>query len=262
MKKFLASILVAAAAAPSMAGIVFFDYADIRLTFSAGSGVLSAFDHAGTSLKANLRNDADVVVDQANIANPASFNVLLSAAVVNPAGLDNISMTGSIGGTDTDLVNAYDANFANSIFGGDLDGITFAAGVLTVSGNLSTMFGSSILTDPGAGDWIFKGTDDIPTGVGSDGFSNQFTVSAAQRAGYDNGTVFVLEISLPVFGDGSSTLGFTNADDFFAAALLHGGFDSTGGDMKIRITPVPAAAVLGLLGLGAVAGLRRRFAKN
>jgi MYXO-CTERM domain-containing protein len=261
MKKFLASILVAAAATPAMAGIVFFDYADIRLAFSAGTGILSATDHAGTSLKANLRNDADVVVDQANIASAAAFNVLLSAAVVNPAGLDNISMTGTLGGTDTDLVNAYDAAFANAAFGSDLDGVTFAAGVLTISGNLSTLFGTSILTDP-AGAWVFKGTDDIPTGVGSDGMANQFTVSAAQRDGFDNGTVFIIDISVPVFGDGSSTLGFTNADDFFAAALLHGGFNSTGGDMKIRITPVPAAAVLGLLGLGAVAGLRRRFAKN
>lgn len=261
MKKFFATMLVAAAAAPSMAGIVFFDYADINIAFNAGSGVLSVADHAGTSLKANLRNNADIVQDQANIASAANFNVLLSATVVNPAGADNIGMSGVIGGTDTDLVNAYDANFVNSGFGADLDGVTFAAGVLTINGSLSTLFGTSILTDPGAGDWIFKGTDDLPGGAGLDGLSNQFTISAAQRDAYDRGTVFVLEISLPVFSDGTSTLGYTNADDFFAAALLHGGFSSTGGDMKVTITPVPAAAVLGLLGLGAVAGLKRRFAK-
>jgi len=263
MKRLLTmAASLAIMAAPALATSVFFDYADIRLTFDANTSVLQAADHAGTSVKANLRDNADNVMDQANIASAANFNVLLSAAVANGGGLDDMALAGSMAGSDIDLAaDAYKAAFNSAAFGADLDGVTFAGGILTINGVLSP-FGaaSSILVDPVAGDWIFRGTDDLPTGVGADGQADQFTVTAAARDGFTDGTVFVLEISLPTFRDGASTLGFANADAFFAAALLHDGFDSTGGDMKINITPTPGASALGLVGFCLLSRLRRQVA--
>ena len=258
-RKLLAIASALAMSGSALAANVFFDYADILISFSTG-GTLTVADHAGTSLKANLRNNADVAVDQANIGSAADFDVLLTASVSNPAGLDNIGMSGSLSGTDDSLTNRYESDFMNTAFGADLDGVTFAGGILTIRGVLDPLgLASSILTGP-AGDWIFAGTDDAPIGLGLDGVADQFTVAAASRDSYTTGTVFVIDISIPVFGDGSSTAGFTNADDFFAAALSRDGFTSTGGDMKINITPTPGAALLGLAGLAAVAGLRRRVA--
>ncbi len=262
MKRVIPTVAVMAGvlmmAAPANAGILL-DYADILIDFDHATGKLTVVDHAGTSLKATLRDNADVVLDRADIASAASFDVLFDALVSNPAGADNIGISGTLAGTDTDLgSDAYKGSLGNLAGGlGGADGIAFVGGILSITTKLSGI-GGSILLDPVAGDWIFSGTSDFPTGVGSDGLSDQFTVADAQRDNFTTGKVIVIDIAVPVFGDGSSTFSFGNADDFFAAALTRDGFMSDGGDMKVTIVPAPGAALLAVMGMGMVGWIKRR----
>ncbi len=236
-----------------------FDYSDIVIGFDAGTSVFSISDHAASSLKATLTDGTESVADRADIADAASFDVWLSAMVVNPAGLDNISMGGSLTGTDINLGSpaAYEAAFANSMFGPDLDGIAFSGGILSVYGLLSPN-GGPILADPAAGDWVFMGTGDAPTGAGSDGANNQFTIPESMRSAFTSGSIFALDIAIPTFGDGSSTNLAANGDEFFALAAEHGGFSSTGGDFKVGLVPEPATSLLLILGALMVGKKNRR----
>ena len=250
-------------ASPANAGTLF-DYADIKITFDDATGKLTVVDHAATSLKATLRDAADVVLDRADIGSATSFNVLFDSTIVNPAGMDNIGISGTLAGTDTFLgADAYKGSLGNLAGGlGGADGIAFVGGILSITTSLSGI-GGSILLDPAVGDWIFTGTTGVvgaePDGDGSEPGAFTFTIDAADRANFTTGKVVVIDISVPVFGDGSSTLGFTNADDFFAAAVANDGFMSTGGDMKVSIVPAPGAALLAVMGMGMVGWIKRRF---
>jgi hypothetical protein len=253
----LASLCLVCAPLASAQQEILFDYTDVRVMFDAGSSGMSVADHVGTSLIGSLFDASDTLIDRANIASSAAFDMVFSPTITNPGGLDDISLAGSVSGTDTDLgPDAYLADVMNMGDGGDADGIIFSGGVLLVRGVVSGPGGMSILRDPLAGDWVFKGTSDSPVGAGSDGTSNQFTIGAADRGAYQSGALVFIDIFVPNFRDGTSTLSITNADDFFAQATAHDGFDSTGGDMKLTIVPEPASAAL--FGIAGLLGLRRR----
>lgn len=258
-------------AAPLPAGqTVHIDYASLDVSYNAITGVLSVVDNPGSSAFAKILDGGGTAVDSADIYNaaitpPPTFDVDLSATVVNPAGFDNISLTGgTLLGTDTLTLLASPsiaADAVNTAFGADADGITYAGGVLTIHGKLSTILGNaSILLNPAAPlAWTYKGEDDTLTGPGSDTVADQITVTNPSRDEYDAGTLYVLQISLYDYGDGT-TITAANADDLFADAAFHEGFSATGGDMKIDVIPAPAAVLLGLMGLGLVGWRMRKYA--
>jgi len=214
---------------------IHFDYADVQVALTGPT--LTIQDHAGTSLQgSDFDISTDTLIDRANIPDSAAFDLLLSAAVANGGGSDDISLAGTIAGSDIDLgPNAYAADFTNAGLGADLDGVTFFAGVLVIHGSLTGQAGGSILVDPVAGDWTFNGLDDSPSGVGADGVADQISVAQASRGSYRSGATVFFDISVPRFRDGTSTTGISDADTFFAQAALHDGFESTGGDLKLTI---------------------------
>ena len=103
---------------------------------------------------------------------------------------------------------------------------------------------------------MFAG-DAVGTAPGLDGIADQITIGSAIRGEYQTGILAILEITLGTFADGTSTAGL-NADQLFAQALLHGGFNSTDSQLQLNVIPEPTAALLGVLGLSGLAWLRRR----
>ncbi len=222
----------------SAADSLSFSYADVRVVFDANTSTISILDIPATSLKSSVRDSLAVVIDRANIALASDFDVLLEAAVTNPAGVEDLLFDGTISGTDVNTTLAapsFAAAYANLAVGTDLDGVTFANGVLRIFGSLSTLAPPSSLVNPTSGDWTFEGTDDVPAGAGSDLVSKQISVVDADRDFYGAGTLVFFDIVLPVFSDGTSTAGSADAEALFDDALIHGGFDSTGGDLRITI---------------------------
>lgn len=241
-----------AAAAGGLAGVgqavaqtpeeITYNYADVRIRYDAASGALVVEDHAGTSLRSSLRDAGGVVLDQANIPLASNFNVSLSGTVSNPAGSEDLFYAATLAGSDLDLSeDAYRGDFLNGSMAPDVDGFTFVNGILFIRGSLEGASSGSMLIEPaGPGDWVFKGSDDVPVGPGLDGLAAQYTVSGATRGQYKTGTLLYLDIVVNSFADGTSTAGILNADAFFTQAALHGGFESTGGDLQISIVRSPS----------------------
>jgi hypothetical protein len=232
-------------------------YADVEVSFDAAASTFSIVDHAGTSLRSMIVSPGDQVLDRANIPLADFFNLELIANLTDGGGLDDLSLSGTISGSGLNLSEtAYQASLSNTPFSGDADGITFFAGILRLQLSLTGVEGASILVDPAGGDWIFEGLDDAPLGPAKDGAANQISIPSASRGFYTTGRGLFVDIAIPNFGDGSSTAGSNNADDFFAQAAQRGGFTSHAGDLQLMIVPEPAS--LAVLALGAVAALRRR----
>jgi len=252
------AVALCLAAAPATADLTTkFDFDSVSVGYS--DGILNIVENATTTLDARIIDTSfpAMPVDVTKILDPSLFDLYLTATIVNPAGMNNIAFAdATLRVTDTVSTLAAPsilADVSGASSPGDPDGVTFYSGILTVYAVLNRVVGNdSILLNPTSGDWTFAGTSS-PLGAGLDGVLNRITVGASQRNNYDVGTVFVLETELTAFGDGTSTLGITNADDLFAAADIHDGFQTFSGDIKVDIVPSPGAGLLGLIGLGVVA---------
>ena len=142
------------------------------------------------------------------------------------------------------LKDATDTQVASAAF--QSENIYAGFGVFFFSGSLDNPGG--ILT-PTGGDWIYEGTpsatpDDIlGTGdFGLDGVDGRATLG--NPAAYTDGSLFDFQIN-GYMGD---------LDQFFSEDQ-----SATNSDMDVYVVPAPAAAMLGLIGLGSFGMIGRRF---
>lgn len=260
---------LALSAGAALAQTVKIDYSGVSVRFNPGTSTLTVQENQGSTAKAFLLDSTGVVVDRADVDNGTPgghFFVRFSATVANGAGVNDVGMTGTYTATDTvqSLANpSLAADLVNgNVSGADADGVTYGNGVLRIEGFLAAIGGNdSILLNPAPGTWAYVGKTDTPVAGGSDGVNNQISVPDPDRSLYDQGVFAVLEIALTHYADGSA-IGNVDADTLFANALSHGGFNTTTGDVKVAIVPIPApaAVLLGMVGFGALSWFRRRLA--
>jgi hypothetical protein len=135
----------------------------------------------------------------------------------------------------SDRVKAEFVSSSVSVQGGNLD----------IAGSLKTVAGATSVLVPGSDPWTFKGEGGSG---GADTVVDTITVPSNVDQ-YLGGTVVVMHYALPV--------GIGSLEDVFSLAT---GTDVLRGDLDVTITPVPAAVLLGMLGMS-VAGFKlRRFA--
>ena len=157
------------------------------------------------------------------------------------AGVENWSATGDLWLTDNTSGNRIEADFVSSniYIGGTSGNELFIAGSLNPFGT-----NEAILVDPGSGNpWTFAGEHDSLFDGGQDGWDNQVTVPLWES--WDHGSVIVMHYNV----------GTNSLDTLFGTYSPSGGYIN--GDIDMTLAPIPAAVVLGLLGLG-VAGLKLR----
>jgi hypothetical protein len=227
-------------ATPALANLVVtYDLADAVLNFTQSTNTLKVTQTDDSDLRMKLIDDVSyATLDSALAGGGANFDFELVLKMVDEAGINNWSASGDLLFTDTDGgaggVNAHVES----------DSITIADDYLTIAGHLSNIGANpSILMTTNPGDpWKFHGNGSNPT-PGADGVAQQITVS--NPLSYDGGTLVTLRFGV------SGAL-----DTFFSTDR----FDLTGGEVKGSIVPVPAAVLLGLLGLGAAALKLRKHA--
>jgi len=171
-------------------------------------------------------------------ANQANFDLLLDLQLVQ-LGPNNWSATsGSLKFTDTNRAsNAVEAAV-------DVYEIVVDSDELRIRGHMTNLgTNTKILVNRGD-PWKFVGNDETGDAGDADGTANQVTMYGPEN--YDIGEVLTVKFGVGVDLD-----------------TLFGGVDNQtllGGEVKGQVVPVPAAVLLGFLGLGA-AGLKlRKFA--
>lgn len=238
-------------AAPAMADLaLLFDIDGTEMTYSSGTATISL--QSGATLMTKLM-DGIVTNDTANIDNGDgdSDTFLLTATLnfTNEPGVDDWSASGSIQIMDLSGINVIDAYFQSSdipfTFSSDdvylTPGPTPGTAFLNIDGYLSPNTAPAILVDPTpASNWTFQG--EASASNGSDGVPDQITVQNWQQ--WDAGTVISFHYVI-----------FQNSLD----TLFASDFTGVNGDIDLTITstPVPAAVLLGIIGLG-IAGLKLR----
>jgi hypothetical protein len=235
MKKMIfIAVACACVATPALADIITYDMSNASLDYTVSTQRLLVQDTSVSLLSLELDAPGGIARDDALIFNMVANFDLAVDLTMTQLGPNIWSGTGAL--TFTDLAtgsNAVEAAITTT-------SIVATGNSLEIRGALSPLAGTSILVNRGD-PWTFAGSFGSG-GANADGVPGQITVS--NPGSYDGGDILTLKFGY----DGTVDQFFLNPQDL------------TGGEVKGAIVPVPAAVLLGFLGLGA-AGLKlRRFA--
>ncbi len=248
MKNTFLCVLVSIAAlclsaAPAMADLqVYIDIDGTKMTVDGdtnqGTIELNNGGFKAPTIDAWLQDgQTSAPLDLATIDNGTFDGLSVALQFVESGGV--WSASGDLTLTDITGVTKVAATFSSfsvTIHGDDLD----------IEGALSPVLGpSSSILLPSLDPWIFEGNAGaVP---GADSTINQITVPANVDS-FDSGNLLVMHHTLPV--------GLRSLEQLFAT----GERTLTQGDVDITVVPVPAAVLLGMIGLGAVGVRLRKFA--
>jgi len=194
--------------------------------------------------------DANIFVNGSQTDNTKIYNdIFLSPDATFNAGMtlnltqistNNWLATGTLFVTDATLTNRIDATFTSTNMWFDLQRGINIDGVLVDNTPPAILVGP----DP----WTFQGeTESITPAGGSDSTANQLTLTNWPM--FDIGTIMTMH-----FGGVTAT----TLDGLFTVSSPVGGY--THGDIDIKIVPIPAAVLLGVIGLGVVGLKLRKYA--
>ncbi len=237
IKLLVLAIALCLSAAPAMADMVTYDMGIATLDFTQATNNLLVQETSLSMLYLEFDDLGGVALDNVAIIGGDNFNLTLDLTM-NQLGINNWSASGSLKFTDTDATsNAVEA--AVQSYSVKADGTS-----LQIVGSLSPQNPPpSILVNRGD-PWVFVGNTD-GGGADADLTANQITVFNPES--YDGGTVWTIKF------------GMTDSLDVFFGTT---GQDRhlTGGEVKGSVVPVPAAVLLGILGLGVVGLKLRKYA--
>ena len=239
----LSLVVMCLAAAPAMADLVLkYDLSAAQLTYTSDTKQLSVTETIYSDLEVRQSDNTTLaVLDNAKISGYNNFDFLLDLTLVDQAGIDNWSATGSLKFTDTSTANnaveaavqSYNIERAGS------GGVSY----LVMQGYLVNLGSNSSILVNRDDPWVFVGDQETGEPGDADGTANQVTMY--NPLSYDDGEVLVVR-----FGMGNITL-----DDLFSEDRT-----LTGGYVGGEIVPVPAAVLLGVIGLGVVGWKLRKYA--
>ncbi len=232
------------ASAPATADLyVGFDLDNAALSYQAAGNTMSIVGKSGSTLTVERLDDGDppwTWRDSATVAGSAAFS--LDLTFTDLPGTDNWSAAGTLTLTDNNA-NVTQASFTSISV--EINEIGSDAH-LDMEGYLSPVSGNDwILLDQGGNAWVFEGTGDLG-GNNDDGVSNQITMNP----GSDGGTLWTFDFDVV----------YMSEDTFFGSDRASGDSATGWGNVEGSIVPVPAAVVLGVIGLGLVGWRMRKYA--
>ncbi len=237
------------ASAPAAADLyVAFSLDNAALDYTAAGNTMNIGSTSGSTLTLQKKDDAEApwtYKDSATVA-ASDIGFLLDLTFTDLAGTNNWSAAGTLTMTD-EAGNVTQASFTSTKIEISAIGWTHH---LDIEGLLSPASGnSSILLDQGGNAWAFEGTGDLG-GNNDDGVSNQITM--IDPAAYDSGTLWTFDFGVAEMGE----------DTFFGSNRASGDVATGWGNLSGSMValPVPAAVVLGMIGLGLVGWRMRKYA--
>ncbi len=254
-----------AAAAPAQATAIgyVFDFSTCAFNYAVGAGPngkvgtitinddelygslmsLSKLDLGADKAVGGGGGNADTDVDRAKNIDGSTFDVQLIADVIKVAA-NNYRLEGTLKITDTGSTLANPRVMAAFVS----NTVSLASGYFLYEGPLSISGPSDALLLPGlSSSWAYEGVaGDTPGYPNEDGVLGRVTQSA-DRANFDTGA-----LNGGYYADG----GITTLDTFFG-----GNRSSTSISTQAQVLPEPVTLILGLAGVGWMAG-RRRGAKS
>lgn len=219
----------------AQASIVTFDLNSAKLVYTVGDKKLNVTENDGSDFLVRKEDGFGGVIDTAKLTGGAEFDFLTALTLVDLAGANNWSASGTLSFTDKFASNAVEATFTST-------SIENVDGDLEIRGILSVISGTTPLLVNRGDPWVFTGTSAIG-GEPEEGAVGSISIGNVSQ--FLNGTLLTLKV-----GIGGQTL-----DTLFGSD-----FTKFGGESKGKIIPAPGALLLGMMGIGLVSRLRRRLA--